>query len=65
MKRARISNGGDVTDPQALAAHAHDVALRQAVEKRYGAGLHGNGAARRGVSFSGKQVGVAREEVAR
>ena len=61
VKRARAAGGGDVADPGALAAHARDVALRQAVEKRYGSGMRGNGVVRWGVSFSGKMVGVAKE----
>lgn len=61
VKRARAAGGGDVADPEALAAHARDVALRQAVEKRYGSGMRGNGVVRWGVSFSGKMVGVAKE----
>ena len=61
VKRARDASGNDIADQDALNAHARDVALRQAVDKRYGAGMHGNGVARWGVSFSGKAVGVARE----
>lgn len=62
VKRARDTAGKDITDQEALTAHAHNVALRQAIDKHYGAGLHGNGVSRWGVSFSGKMVGVAREE---
>ncbi len=62
VKRARDAAGKDIADQAALTAHARDVALRQAIEKRYGADMRGNGVARWGVSFSGKMVGVAREE---
>ncbi len=62
VKRARNAAGKDISDQDSLTAHAREVALGQAIAKRYGAGLHGNGVARWGVSFSGKMVGVAREE---
>ena len=62
VKRARDAAGKDIADQDALTAHARDVALHQAVVKRYGTGLHGNGVSRWGVSFSGKMAGVAREE---
>ena len=61
VKRARDAAGKDITDQDALAAHARQVALAQAVNKRYGAGLHGNGVSRWGVSFSGKMVAVAKD----
>lgn len=59
VKRARTAAGGDVENPEELARHARDVALAQAVEKRYGAGLPGAGRVLWGVSFSGKRVAVA------
>lgn len=61
VKRARDTAGKDITDQAALNAHASNVALKQATDKHYGAGLHGNGVSRWGVSFSGKMVGVAKE----
>ena len=61
VKRARDTAGKDITDQAALNAHASNVALKQAIDKHYGAGLHGNGISRWGVSFSGKMVGVAKE----
>lgn len=48
-------------DDEALAAHARDVALAQAVRMEYGHGLTGRGCLLWGVSFGGKHVACACE----
>lgn len=63
VKRARTASGGDL-DADGLASHARDVALSQALARDYGAGLAGRGRTLWGVSFSGKRVACAKEEVA-
>lgn len=65
VKRARAASGDDIADADALAAHARDVALRQALDRRYGAGLAGRGRTLWGVSFSGKRVACAVAELDR
>ena len=58
VKRPRDSKGEPLAG-EALAAHARDVALAQAVGLEYGHGLAGNGLIRWGVSFGGKHIACA------
>lgn len=61
VKRPRDDRRRDL-EPDALKAHARDVALDQAVRNEYAHGMRGRGLVLWGVSFAGKHVACACKE---